>query len=66
MYGRGGGGKTLNFLYGIGHQHRDEIITVVQALAHACGNGVDVLHHAGVLQTNYIGTRRRVYEWRTE
>ena len=47
--------ESRHLLYGIGHQYSLEIVSELETVADTGGNGVNVLQHAGILDTDDIG-----------
>ena len=48
------GGEVIDLLQRVADQHGLEVVAIAQTLAYTSGNGVDVFHHRGVLQADYI------------
>ena len=46
--------ETCHLLHGVRHEHRLEVVTILESGADAGSNGVDVLQHGGVLNADDI------------
>ena len=49
-----GHGEALNLLNAIGNKYGEEVVTITQAVTDTEGDGIDILHHAGVFQALHI------------
>ena len=46
--------ETVHLLYSIRHEHSLEIVTIFQTIADTCCNGINILKHTGIFDTNHI------------